>query len=124
MVSQNERKKKEMAGKYEYQSAHEGTPLMIHANPYFKYPKDLKSNMPKRKRKGVKGVKPRKINNVDEKEGNVLFLNQGSAQRRTPYKGKALSRVKSELSTLKSSFKGGGSSVSQSGSRLSRTGRS
>jgi hypothetical protein len=89
-VSQNERKQKEIEGKYEYQNLHNGAPLMVHSNPYFKYPKDVKSKMPSRKRK---------IKNPSEKEGNVLFLNKSA--KRTPYKSKALSRVKSELNTLR-----------------------
>lgn len=66
---------------------------MVHSNPYFKYPKEVKSKMPSRKRK---------IKNPKEKEGNVLFLNKGPATgKKTPYRAKALSRVKSELLNLR-----------------------
>lgn len=94
-----------MEGNYEFQDAHNGTALMVHANPYFKYPKDLKQVMPSRKKR---------VKNTKEKEGNVLFLNKGPANKKTPYKGKALSRVRSELNTLRS-FKSSG----QNGSKFS-----
>ena len=99
ITSKNQRIKSEMEGRYEYQNAHNGTQLMVHANPYFKYPKSTKSKMPKLSSLRKKNSKS--IKNPGEKEGNVLFLNKGSVDSKTPYKAKALSRVKSELNTLR-----------------------
>lgn len=41
---------------------------MVHANPYFKYPKDLKSKMPRLNTR---------VRNAKELDSDVLFLNKG-----------------------------------------------
>ena len=56
--------------RYEYQDLHNGVQLMVHANPYFKYPKDLQSKMPRLNNKT-------KVQKAKELESEVLFLNRG-----------------------------------------------
>jgi hypothetical protein len=77
VTSQNNRRNLDVESKYEYQDAHNGTHLMVHANPFFKYPKDVKQKMPAGKNR---------IKNPKEKEAKILFLNNGPGDRKTPYK--------------------------------------
>lgn len=55
------------------QSYRESVPLMVHANPYFKYGKAGR----RKKEKRFRVPKRRKIKKGREKEGSVLFLNKG-----------------------------------------------
>ena len=66
--------------RYEYQDLHNGAQLMVHSNPYFKYPKDLKSKMPKLNTRA-------KVKNPKELASDVLFLNRGPAQVNNPLRG-------------------------------------
>lgn len=68
----------------QYQNLHEATPLMVHANPYFKYSeKDRKFKAKVRaggRKRAPRGrsFQKKKMKNASESEGSVLFLNRGN----------------------------------------------